>query len=152
MPIFTFQNLVSLNFSLSLSHPSHKCEFQSCFSISSDDKYILVEIIPKTNLDYDAYLRKVRANGYELKKVPNKYKDYSLCLTAVKQNGQAIKFVPRKFRKKELCIAAIKQDGFLIKYIPKEFKSKDMYLKSVSRINRRLRKYIPIEYKEKIAR
>ena len=64
------------------------------------------------------YLKKVKIDGYQLKKIGRRYQTAKICMAAVLQNCNALKYV--KDQTEEICLAAVQQDGNVLMYVKKQ--------------------------------
>ena len=103
-------------------------------------------------------LTAVKANGWELQNVPERFKTAKICLEAVKNNGWALEFVPNKLRTERVCCEARKNSYShyhlpyyiypkpILAYIPDELKTEELCLEAVKHDERAL-EYVPEKLK-----
>lgn len=68
--------------------------------------------------DFEYYRRKVLANPFNIKEVPDEFKTPELCKIAVEEDGMALKYVPDKLKTPELCKIAVEDGGMTLEYVP----------------------------------
>lgn len=101
-------------------------------------------------MDMSELVRKIQANPYVLKTIPDQYKTYELYLAVVKKTGIALRFVPEHLRDYQMCLQAVLSNEWALEYVPKENNAsyRRICLEAVQKTGYVL-KLVPTEFRDK---